>query len=121
MLSVPSSNIKDYLIVAKSTAIIPLALRTHLRSGSESSEVTVTIVSKVSSFGMKCVQCSDELIAPERSEYWSDKRICHVWHCLNCSCCFEALVLRPAETFNERHQVKGRYFLVAACRRQCLD
>jgi hypothetical protein len=65
MLSVPSSNIKDYLIVARSTAIIPLALRTYLRSGSESSEVTVTIVSKGSSFGMKCVQCSDELIAPK--------------------------------------------------------
>ena len=30
-----------------------------------------------SSFGMKCVQCSNELIAPERSEYWSDKRACH--------------------------------------------
>jgi hypothetical protein len=30
------------------------------------------------------------------------------------------VVMRPAETFNERHQVKGRYFLVAACRRQLL-
>jgi hypothetical protein len=67
---------------------------------------------------MKCVQCSDELIAPEKSEYCSDKRIYHVWRCLNCHCCFESLVLRAAETANERHQVKGRYFLVAACRRQ---
>ena len=65
MLSVPSSIIKDYLIVTKSTAIILLALRTTRRFGSESSEITVTIISKGSSFAMKCVQCSDELIAPK--------------------------------------------------------
>jgi hypothetical protein len=51
-----------------------------------------------SSFGMKCVQCSNELVAPERSEYWSDKRACHIWHCRKCSCCFESLVLFPADT-----------------------
>ena len=45
-----------------------------------------------SSFGMKCVQCSEELIAPERSEYWSDRCTCHVWHCPKCSCCFESFV-----------------------------
>ena len=42
-----------------------------------------------SSFGMKCVQCSNELVAPERSEHWSDRRACHIWYCRKCSCCFE--------------------------------
>jgi hypothetical protein len=51
-----------------------------------------------SSFGMKCVQCGNELIAPERSEYWSDKRTCHIWYCRKCSCCFDSLVLFTAET-----------------------
>jgi hypothetical protein len=31
-----------------------------------------------SNFGMKCVQCGNELIAPERSEYWSDKRLSYL-------------------------------------------
>jgi hypothetical protein len=51
-----------------------------------------------SRFGMKCVQCSNELIAPERSEYWSDRRACHLWYCPKCSCCFESLVLLAADT-----------------------
>jgi hypothetical protein len=28
---------------------------------------------------MRCVQCDTELVAPVRSEYWSDKHACHVW------------------------------------------
>ena len=51
-----------------------------------------------SSFGMECVQCSNELVAPERSEHWSDRRGCHIWYCRKCSCCFESLVLFPADT-----------------------
>ena len=51
-----------------------------------------------SSFGMKCVQCGNELIAPERSEYWSDKRACHIWYCRKCSCCFELSGLVSSET-----------------------
>jgi hypothetical protein len=26
---------------------------------------------------VRCVQCDTELVAPVRSEYWSDKRACH--------------------------------------------
>jgi hypothetical protein len=55
--------------------------------------MTMTIVSnRYSSFGMKCVQCRNELIAPERSEFWSDRRGCHLWQCPKCSCCFESLI-----------------------------
>ena len=27
---------------------------------------------------MHCVQCKTELVAPERSEYWSDSHACHI-------------------------------------------
>ena len=47
---------------------------------------------------MHCVQCSTELVAPERSEYWSDRHACHVWLCTKCSACFESLVLFPTDT-----------------------
>ena len=64
-----------------------------------------------SSFGMKCVQCSNELIAPERSEYWSDKRACHIWYCRKCSCCFEfsGLVSRRDQV-NENMTTGGDIF-----------
>ena len=39
-----------------------------------------------SSFGMKCVQCSNELIAPEGSEHWNDRHVRHLWHCSKCDC-----------------------------------
>ena len=49
-----------------------------------------------SSFGMDCIQCSDELIAPEKSEYRDKLQIVHSWHCPKCDCCFE--VISPADT-----------------------
>jgi hypothetical protein len=51
-----------------------------------------TIASKRrSSFGTNCVQCGDELIAPERSEYRDDGQIRHFWHCSRCDCSFEVI------------------------------
>jgi len=41
---------------------------------------------------MRCVQCDTELVAPERSEYLSNKHACHIWLCPTCSACFESLV-----------------------------
>ena len=58
-----------------------------------------------SSFGMKCIQCSDELIAPERSEFRSDRRACNFWHCQKCNCCFETLVLFPVTTGSTKHRL----------------
>ena len=70
-----------------------------------------------SSFGMKCVQCSNELIAPERSEYWSDKRACHIWYCRKCSCCFEsARLVSCRHQLDEKFHDKGRWFPDAAGR-----
>ena len=33
------------------------------------------------SFGIKCIQCGSEQIAPERAEYWTDRHAFHIWHC----------------------------------------
>ena len=64
-----------------------------------------------SSFGMKCVQCSNELIAPERSEYWSDKRACHIWYCRKCSCCFElSRLVSRQDQVNENMTTGGDIF-----------
>ena len=54
-----------------------------------------TIASKRrSSFGTNCVQCDNELIAPERSEY-RDERQRHLWRCPKCDRSFE--VILPAD------------------------
>jgi hypothetical protein len=47
---------------------------------------------------MRCVQCDTELVAPVRSEYWSDKHACHIWHCPKCCACFSSEVSFPANT-----------------------
>ena len=49
-----------------------------------------------SSFGINCVQCSNELIAPERSEYRNERQVHHVWHCPKCCACFGSLLVFPA-------------------------
>ena len=41
---------------------------------------------------MRCVQCDTELVAPERSEYWSNRHACHIWLCPTCSACFKSRV-----------------------------
>jgi hypothetical protein len=53
--------------------------------------MSTMVPNRRSSFGMKCVQCSDELIAPVRSEYRNERQIHHVWHCWNCQSCFETI------------------------------
>ena len=50
---------------------------------------------------MRCSQCSTELVAPVRSEYWSDRHACHVWLCSKCNICFESLVSFPAEPMRD--------------------
>jgi hypothetical protein len=47
---------------------------------------------------MPCVQCNTELVAPERSEYWSDRHACHIWLCPTCSACFGSLVSFPTDS-----------------------
>ena len=47
---------------------------------------------------MRCVHCDTELVAPVRSEYWSDKHACHIWLCPKCCACFSSVVSLPADT-----------------------
>jgi len=49
-----------------------------------------------SGFGMTCVECNNDLIAPERSEHRDGRQIIHVWHCPQCDCRFE--VISPTDT-----------------------
>src|SRR5947207_2577424 len=41
---------------------------------------------------VRCVHCGTDLVAPVRSEYWSDNHACHIWHCPKCCACFSSLV-----------------------------
>ena len=41
---------------------------------------------------VRCVQCGTDLVAPMRSEYWSDNQACHIWHCPKCCACFSSFV-----------------------------
>ena len=49
----------------------------------------MTVFNRRSGFGIRCVQCGDELIAPEWSEYRNEQQVHHVWRCWKCDCCFE--------------------------------
>ena len=55
-----------------------------------------TAFKRRSSFGIECVQCDRELIAPERSEYCNDSAVRHGWRCPKCDCRFE--VISPTHT-----------------------
>ena len=50
-----------------------------------------------STFGIICVQCHEELIAPDKSEYRAGTHIRHLWHCSNCSARFELIEQIPVE------------------------
>ena len=50
-----------------------------------------------SSFGLKCIRCRDELIAPEWSECRNERQVHHFWRCWKCDCRFESLVSFPAD------------------------
>ncbi len=82
-----------------------------------------TVASKGrSSFGTDCVQCGNELIAPERSDYRDKCQIVHLWHCPKCYCCFE--VISPADTksikgimarIEENHHKRRRRSAAVGC------
>jgi hypothetical protein len=50
---------------------------------------------------MGCVHCDAELVAPERSEYLSDKHARHIWLCPKCCACFSSVVSFSGETNTE--------------------
>ena len=44
----------------------------------------------MSLFGMRCVRCGHELIAPLKAEFLDDDIIRHLWHCSRCEARFES-------------------------------
>ena len=48
-------------------------------------------------FGISCVRCGEELIAPDKSEYSAGTHIRHLWHCPKCSARFESIEQIPVE------------------------
>jgi hypothetical protein len=49
-----------------------------------------------SSFGMDCLQCGNELIAPESSGYGDERRVLHHWRCAKCDYGFD--LISPTHT-----------------------
>ena len=64
--------------------------------------MTTILFHRLSNFGINCVQCSNKLIAPERSEYRNERQVHHVWHCPKCSACFGSLFVFPANSKSMR-------------------
>jgi hypothetical protein len=54
--------------------------------------MTTIASARRSSFGMNCVHCDYELIAPEWTEHRNERHIRHLWHCWKCDCRFETAV-----------------------------
>ena len=47
-------------------------------------------------FGMRCVRCNHEIIAPHKTELLDDEVIRHLWHCACCKSMFESFPRFPA-------------------------
>ena len=63
-----------------------------------------------SSFGTNCVQCDNELIAPERSEYRDERQIRHLWHCPQCDCLLRVIrIVTSRQQVNEGYEDGRRY------------
>jgi hypothetical protein len=68
--------------------------------------MTTKVAERRSSFGIHCVQCNNELIAPDWSEYRNERQIHHVWHCWKCDCTFETIVkTKSMEDINTREDI----------------
>jgi len=48
-------------------------------------------------FGIHCVRCDYEIIAPHKAELLDDKLIRHLWHCPNCEARFESFPRFPKD------------------------
>jgi hypothetical protein len=62
---------------------------------------------------VRCVHCDAELVAPVRSEYWSE-HACHIWLCPKCCACFSSVVSLPnANTDSLKDHLDTRPFTVS--------
>lgn len=58
--------------------------------------MTMILSNRRSTFGMTCVHCDNELIAPKWSQYQNERQIRHIWHCSECDLCFASVISIPA-------------------------
>jgi hypothetical protein len=65
--------------------------------GIEEATMATMVSNRRSTFGINCVCCKDELIAPEKSEYRDGTYIRHLWLCPRCETTFESLESIPVE------------------------
>jgi hypothetical protein len=73
-----------------SIAIMLLRLRVT-RKRVQRDYISMAIFNHRRTFGMNCLHCTNELIAPESSEYRDEGQICHVWHCCECDSRFKTV------------------------------
>jgi hypothetical protein len=48
-------------------------------------------------FGIQCVRCDHEIIAPRKAEFVDDQLIRHIWHCPCCKAVFESFPRFPKD------------------------
>jgi transcription elongation factor Elf1 len=61
-------------------------------------------------FGIQCVRCNHEIIAPHETELLDDKVIRHLWHCPSCEARFESFPRFPKDAKSVREgDVEGGY------------
>ena len=70
--------------------------------------MTTILSNQRSKFGMTCIQCSNELIAPEWSEHRNERQVRHLWRCWECDFCFESIVTFPTVTKSMKDIKTGR-------------
>ena len=58
-------------------------------------------------FGIQCVRCSHEIIAPHRTEFLDDMVIRHLWHCPCCKALFESFPRFPANAKSVKEVMKS--------------
>jgi uncharacterized protein with PIN domain len=59
--------------------------------------MSTMVPNRCSTFGISCVRCNEELIAPDKSENRAGTHIRHLWHCPKCSDRFESIEQIPVE------------------------
>jgi hypothetical protein len=57
----------------------------------------VRLLSRVSMFGISCIGCGHELIAPEESAYLDTGLIRHFWRCPKCHAYFKSIPRFPRD------------------------
>jgi transcription elongation factor Elf1 len=53
-------------------------------------------------FGIQCVRCNHEIIAPHETELLDDKVIRHLWYCPSCEARFESFPRFPKDAKSVR-------------------